>query len=117
MERTGSRPPEHDEYESAPCAHSIEHAAADRVKQGVWNQKSELQPGELLIAERNGLLDCRDGDGQRLPVEVADGNRNRDQGDEKPPHPDRVDRGGGGGPRCLLIFHDRSHYEFTISTA
>src|ERR1700679_3441036 len=117
MERAGSRPPEHDEYESAPCAHHIEHAAADRVEQSVWNEKSKLQPGELLIAERDCFLYRRDGHRKGLPVEVTNGNRNRDQGDEKPPHPDWVDRGDGGGPRCALVFHDRTHHEFTISTS
>ena len=60
---------------SAPRAEPIDERAAARVHQRVGEQKDRRQRAELRVGERNVLLDRRDGDRQRLAIEVADRNR------------------------------------------
>jgi len=75
MQRTRDRPPEHDDKKATTGAEAIEKTAATDVKRCIREQKGRLKIGKLLIRDWDIVLNCGDGDGQSLPVEVADGDR------------------------------------------
>ncbi len=84
MRGTGQRPRHHDHEEPAARAQAIDQDAATRVHQAVGGEERDLQPREVGIAERNFLLDGGDGDRERLPVEIADGNRDAEDESNAP---------------------------------
>ena len=90
MQRAGPRPPQHNQNESPPCADNIQHASASCIQHRIRDQKRELQPGELLVAERDGPLNRRDSDRQGLTIKIADGDGRRHQRDEIPRRIDRA---------------------------
>src|SRR6185312_16474968 len=55
-----------------------------RVERGIGQQEGCLQPGVLLIGERDVVLNGGNGDRQRQTIEVADRDRDRNQQDEVP---------------------------------
>ena len=84
---TGARqaPPDHDRDEAAPRPEYVHQLATARVHERIRQQKRRLQPRVLRIGNWDIALDRGDRDGQRLPVEVADGDRAGDQDGDGPP--------------------------------
>ena len=57
MQSAGAGPPQHDQDESFSRAQDIQQPATARIQQGIRYQKRKMQPRELLVVERNSLLD------------------------------------------------------------
>ena len=76
--RAGERPRDHDDQEAAARPEPIDERAAAGVHHPVGGEKGDLQPREVRVAERDLLLNRRDGDRQRLTIQVADGDRDAD---------------------------------------
>jgi len=79
MESAGQRPPCHADRESSPGTNHIEELTFAGIKQSIRGQKRRLQYRKAGIGNRDGALDCRYDDRERLPVEVADGDGQRNQ--------------------------------------
>jgi hypothetical protein len=84
MARARERPEHHDDQEARTGADDVHQLAAAGVHQGVCNQEARLQERKLLVGDRDVLLDRLDRDGQRLPIEIADGDRRADQAGNAP---------------------------------
>jgi hypothetical protein len=85
VQGTGDGPPDHDQQEAPARAQRIEQAAPQHVHGSIGEQERRLQIRELLVRQRDVSLDGGDRDRQRLPVEVADCNRNRHHHNVVPP--------------------------------
>ena len=79
--------------------------SARRVHEGVGDQEGRLQQRELLVRDGDVPLDGLDGDGQRLPVQVADGDGRADQDGDPPAQRGRL--GALDGPRSPLQHDER----------
>ena len=73
----------------AARAQHVHQLAAAGVHQRVGEQERRLQQRELLVGDRDVPLDGLDGHRQRLPVEIADGDRRADEDGDPPASGDR----------------------------
>ena len=82
MRRAGERPRDHDDEEAAARSEPIDQRAAAGVHDAVGGEERDLQPREVGVAERDLLLNGRDGNRERLAIQVADGDCDaEDEGD------------------------------------
>src|SRR5215472_3367240 len=75
MQCAGDRPPQHDQRESTSGSESIHETSASDVQRRIGQQERRLQIRELLIGNRNVVLNRSNSDGQGLTIEIADRNR------------------------------------------
>ena len=75
MAGAGERPEHHDDGEAPARAQDVHQLAAAGVHERVGDQERRLQLRELLVRDGDVARDRLDGHGQRLAVEVADGDR------------------------------------------
>ena len=80
----GQRPEHHDDREAPARAQGVQQPAARRVHERVGDEERRLQERELLVGDGDLPLDGLDGDGQRLPVQVADGDGRADEDGDPP---------------------------------
>src|ERR1017187_155135 len=84
MQSTRNGPPKHDQHKAASRSQAVEQTSSDGVERCIREEKRGLQIRELLIGDWDIVLDGRDGHRQRLAVEIADGDRYRNEHDEVP---------------------------------
>ena len=85
MARTGKRPEKHNQEEPSTRAQSVYQLSTARIHQRVGEEKGGIQIRELRIANGNVVLNCGYRHGQRLAVQVADGDRRADEESDLPP--------------------------------
>src|ERR1700744_2285449 len=84
MQSTGQGPPGHADGEAYAGSDDVEELSSPSVEQRIGGEKCRLQRRELRVGNGDGALHRRDGDGQRLPVEITDGDGQRHQRYEEP---------------------------------
>src|SRR5207248_723022 len=83
------RPAGHDDEQPAARSYGVEKLAAAGVHGSVGEQEGGLELGELRVRDRNFALDGRNGDRQRLAIEVADRDRGAEQKSNSPTGADK----------------------------
>ena len=82
--RAGERPKNHDDEKPAPRAEDIQQPAAADIHEAVGEEKRGVEQRLDRIGNRDLALNLADGDGQRLPVEIADRDGGADEDGDGP---------------------------------
>ena len=77
--RARERPENHDAQKTAPRSQPVQEQATADIHQAVGDQKRRIQTRLDLVAERDVHLDRLNRPRQRLPVQIADGDRGADE--------------------------------------